>query len=135
MLRLLTLLLVVCLSVAARAEDEAEMPTGPSIQYIYFEPALVVNYGSRGRMKFLRTDVALRVSSVEAAAKVSHHKPYIRNNLVMLFSGQESDIMNTSQGREILRKKALEEVQALMIELEGVPAVDDLFFNNFVVQN
>jgi flagellar FliL protein len=29
----------------------------------------------------------------------------------------------------------LEEVNALMTELEGAPAVDDLYFNNFVVQN
>lgn len=133
--RLLTLILGVYLSAIAYAEGEEGAVAGPSVQYIYFEPALVVNYGSTGRMKFLRTDVALRVSSVDAAAKVSHHKPYIRNNLVMLFSDQEGEIMNSSQGREKLRQIALAEVQALMTELEGVPAVDDLYFNNFVVQN
>jgi len=135
MLRLLTLVLAVGLSLTAYAEGAEGVVAGPSTQYIYFEPALVVNYGSTGRMKFLRTDVALRVSSVDSAAKVSHHKPYIRNNLVMLFSGQESEVMNTPQGREELRQKALEEVNALMTELEGAPAVDDLYFNNFVVQN
>lgn len=135
MLRILALLFGACLSVTAYAEGEEDAVAGPAVQYIYFEPALVVNYGSTGRMKFLRTDVALRVSSVESAAKVSHHKPYIRNNLVMLFSGQEGEVMNSSQGREELRREALEAVQALMTELEGVPAVDDLFFNNFVVQN
>lgn len=135
MLRILALLLVACVSVTAYAEGEESAVAGPAVQYIYFEPALVVNYGSTGRMKFLRTDVALRVSSVESAAIVSHHKPYIRNSLVMLFSGQEGEVMNTSQGREVLRREALEAVQALMTELEGVPAVDDLFFNNFVVQN
>jgi flagellar FliL protein len=29
----------------------------------------------------------------------------------------------------------LEEVRALMTELEGLPFIDDLFFENFVVQN
>ena len=135
MLRILALLLVACVSVTAYAEGEESAVAGPAVQYIYFEPALVVNYGSTGRMKFLRTDVALRVSSVESAAIVSHHKPYIRNSLVMLFSDQEGEAMNTSQGREVLRREALEAVQALMTELEGAPAVDDLFFNNFVVQN
>lgn len=109
-------------------------PPGPA-KYIYMEPAFVVNYGSTGRMRYLRTEVVLRVSSVEAAARVSQHKPYLRNNLVMLFSAQEGDVMNTAQGRESLRKVALDEVRAVMIMLGGTADIDDLYFSNFVVQN
>ena len=43
--------------------------------------------------------------------------------------------MNSTQGREELRQIALEEVRAVMTQLEGAPSVDDLYFNNFVVQN
>ena len=121
----------VLLSVLVRAED----PPPSATQYIYLEPAIVVNYGRSGRMKYLRTEVALKVTSGEAAANVSHHKPYIRNNLVLLFSAQDADTMNSSQGREALRKVALDEVRALMVKLEGMPYIDDLFFSNFVVQN
>ncbi|CCU74021.1 MAG: flagellar basal body-associated FliL family protein [Thalassolituus sp.] len=117
---------------AAEGEGEA---AGPQTRYIYMEPAFVVNYGSTGRMKYLRTEVALKVSSAEAAGKVSEHKPYLRNNLVMMFSAQESEIMNSSQGREQLRKLALDEVRAVMEQLEGMPYIDDLYFSNFVVQN
>ncbi|WP_369985305.1 flagellar basal body-associated FliL family protein [Thalassolituus sp.] len=127
--------LLMALPLTTFAEDGAGAPAGPQIQYIYFEPAFVVNYGSTGRIKYLRTDVALKVSSTEAAGMVSHHKPYLRNSLVMLFSAQEANIMNSSEGREELRQIALKEVKAVMSELEGVPAVDDLYFNNFVVQN
>lgn len=133
MLRVWLLSLVLGWPLLAWAEGEA--PAGPQIQYIYFEPAFVVNYGSTGRMKYLRTDVALKVSSVDAAEKVSQHKPYIRNNLVMLFSAQEAEVMNSSQGRENLRRTALDEVRALMTQLEGLPCVDEVYFNNFVVQN
>lgn len=115
-------------------EGEAEA-SGPQTRYIYLEPAFVVNYGSTGRMKYLRTEVALKVSTSEAAGKVSEHKPYIRNNLVLMFSAQEPEIMNSSQGREQLRKLALDEVRALMEQLEGMPYIDDLYFSNFVVQN
>ena len=66
---------------------------------------------------------------------MSEHKPYLRNNLVMMFSAQESEIMNSSQGREQLRKLALDEVRAVMEQLEGMPYIDDLYFSNFVVQN
>jgi len=121
------------LALTARAEDEGA-PVSP-VEYIKLEPAIVVNYGSTGRMKYLRTEVALKVSGAEAAENVKHHKPYIRNKLVLLFSAQESDAMNSSQGRESLRKVALDEVRALMVQLEGMPYVDDLYFSNFVVQN
>src|SRR5690606_40852483 len=87
---LLALLLTALLAVSVQAEDapaaasgaDAATPAGPA-KYIYMEPAFVVNYGSTGRMRYLRTEVVLRVSSVEAAARVSQHKPYLRNNLVI----------------------------------------------------
>jgi len=104
-------------------------------KYIHLTPAFVVNYGNTGRMKYLRTEVALKVSGALAATAVTSHRPYIRNNLVFLLTAQDSDIVNSSSGRETLRKVALDEVRALMTELEGMPMVDDLFFENFVVQN
>jgi len=104
-------------------------------KYIHLTPAFVVNYGNTGRMKYLRTEIALKVNGVEAAGIVTIHRPYIRNNLVFLLTSQDSDIVNSSAGRETLRKVALDEVRALMTELEGQPLVDDLFFENFVVQN
>lgn len=113
-------------------EDAAALP---ATQYIYFEPAFVVNFGSTGRMRYIRTELALKVTSTTAAGKVSQHKPYIRHTLVMFLSKQEADVLNSSQGRENLRREALEEVRRTMNKLEGSPMVDDLFFNTFVVQN
>ncbi len=104
-------------------------------KYIHLTPAFVVNYGNTGRMKYLRTEVALKVTGASAATAVSTHRPYIRNNLVFLLTAQDSDIVNSTSGRETLRKVALDEVRALMTELEGMPFVDDLYFENFVVQN
>ena len=104
-------------------------------KYIHLTPAFVVNYGNTGRMKYLRTEIALKVNGAAAAGAVTGHRPYIRNNLVFLLTAQDSDIVNSNVGRETLRKVALDEVRALMTELEGEPLVDDLFFENFVVQN
>jgi flagellar FliL protein len=108
---------------------------GSKTKYIHLTPAFVVNYGNTGRMKYLRTEIALKVNGAVAAGAVTGHRPYIRNNLVFLLTAQDSDIVNSNVGRETLRKVALDEVRALMTELEGEPLVDDLFFENFVVQN
>ena len=133
-----TLLLIVSLSVipdtfaAGGGEGSA---TGP--QYVHLQPAFVLNYGvnTTGRLKYIRTDVALRVIGGEAAGMVSSHQPYIRNQLVMLLSQQDENTINSTQGREKLRQVALEEIRALMQTLEGQPYVEDLYFQNFVAQH
>ena len=98
--------------------------TGNQTQYVHLQPAFVLNYGdnSTGRLKYIRTDVALRVMGAEAAGKVNHHQAYIRNQLVLLLSQQKEST-------------ALDEVRALLTELEGKPYVEDLYFQNFVAQN
>jgi flagellar FliL protein len=122
---------LIMFSLAGSSQSEVTSQT----KYIHLTPAFVVNYGNTGRMKYLRTEIALKVIGAEAASAVKNHRPYIRNNLVFLLTAQDSNSVNTSSGRETLRKVALEEVRVLMTELEGMPYVDDLFFENFVVQN
>ena len=129
--RMLTLVFALSLATFTMAEDTA----GPGTRYIHLEPPFVLNFGSSGRIKYLRMEVALKVSSADAAQNVSTHKPYLRNNIVFKLSAQESETMTTSQGREGVRKLVLEDLRALMTELEGMPYIDDVYFNNFVVQN
>ncbi len=131
MLRYLTFLICIILMPQAFAEE------GSGTQYVHLQPAFVLNYGSntKGRMKYIRTDIALRVVGAEAAGKVNHHQAYIRNQMVLLLSQQNDDTVNNAQGREKLRQVALEEVRALLTELEGKPYVEDLYFQNFVAQN
>lgn len=134
-MRSLTVLLVsVLICMSARAEEGTG---GGGTQYVHLQPAFVLNYGenSSGKLKYIRTDVALRVTGAEAAGKVNHHQAYIRNQLVLLLSQQTDETVNTATGREELRQVALEEVKALLTQLEGKPYVDDLYFQNFVAQN
>lgn len=130
MARLIILIISVLMAFTVQAVDSGA-------QYVHLQPAFVLNYGqnTKGRMKYIRTDVALRVVGAEAAGKVNHHQAYIRNQMVLLLSQQDDETVNSSQGREKLRQVALEEVRALMSELEGQPYIEDLYFQNFVAQN
>lgn len=115
------------------AQDEAEVP---GAVYISLGESLVVNYGGQGRLKYLRADISLRTTNSREAAIVRHHLPLIRGNLVLLFSRQDEQAVNTQTGREQLRQLALQEVNELLVEEEGRPnLVRDLLFNNFIVQH
>lgn len=104
-------------------------------QYVYLQPAFTTNFGPAGRLRYIRTEIAVKVSSAEAAEKVNLHIPYLRHDLILLLSAQESDSINTPQGREKLRHLALDQLRGRMTELEQEPFIEELYFSNFVVQN
>lgn len=133
-------LVFVCLPMLVHAQDEegeegeeAAMPMKTAV-YVPLQPPFVVNYGGKGRLKYLRAELSVRVVDPQLANAIRHHLPYIRNELVLLFSRQTEEVVNSTQGREDLRKKALEAVQAVVLAEDELEGVEDLFFTNFVVQ-
>lgn len=105
-----------------------------TVTYINLMPPLVGNYDPGGKkLKYFKADIALRVSN-DNKAKAEAHELLIRDQLVMLFSQKTEDELSTIEGKEALRQEALQRVQqALMVE-EGHPLVEDLLFNNLIVQ-
>ncbi len=138
MKRILSVLLACCLTLPALAwaseSAEAEGEAANKTIYYALVPALVGNYGSDGRLKYYKADIALRVSGSEAEAKVKHHEPLIRNQLVTLFSQQTDASLGTVEAKEALRQEALKQVQTVLNQEEGKPLVDDLLFNNLIIQ-
>ncbi len=133
--RLTALLLALTLPLLAMAqEEEAKEGEAPKVAYIDLVPALVGNYGAGPRLKYYKADISLRVTGPEAEEKVTRHEPLIRNQLVMLFSQQTDDTLNSSDAKEKLRQEALKQVQQVLNTEEGQPLVDDLLFNNLIVQ-
>lgn len=118
---------------AQAADDEAE--DSPSVHYVDVEPSIVANFGEKGRIKYVRTLITLKVGSTNAEKKATLHLPSLRNALVMLLSEQNRDSVNSAPGKEFIRQQALERVQATMKELEGVNTIEDVYFKTFVVQN
>jgi flagellar FliL protein len=134
--RLTALLLALTLPLLAVANEKEEPKEGeaPKVAYIDLVPSLVGNYGPGPRLKYYKADVSLRVSGPEAQDKVTRHEPLIRNQLVMLFSQQTDESLASSDSKEKLRQEALKQVQQVLHSEEGEPLVDDLLFNNLIIQ-
>ena len=130
------ILMVLALLLPAAAMGEEAKEGAPKVAYISLSPPFVGNYALDGspRLRVYKADVALRVTGDEAAKAVKHHEPLIRNQLVMLFSQQTDDSLGSVDGKEKLRQEALKQVQAALQQEEGKPLVDDLLFNNLIVQ-
>ncbi|MHC8323350.1 flagellar basal body-associated protein FliL [Pseudomonas sp. GB2N2] len=132
------MLLALSLPVVAAAEEAKEVKEGeaPKVNYITLSPPFVGNYGLDGtpKLKVYKADVALRVTGDEATKLVKANEPLIRNQLVALFAQQTTEAMNNVEAKEKLRQEALKQAQQVMNDETGKPVVEDLLFNNLIIQ-
>ncbi len=129
------MVLALMLPVTALAAEDAKEGE-PKVSYITLTPPFVGNYALDGgpRLRVYKADVALRVTGDAAATAVKHHEPLIRNQLVALFTQQGLENLSSVEGKEALRQEALKQVQQVLEAEEGKPIVEDLLFNNLIVQ-
>jgi flagellar protein FliL len=118
---------------AARAAQKPEAVDQRAIYYPLGE-RFTINYDVRGRQRFMQVEVTLMLRDEAAVRSIEVHKPRIRNDLVMLFSGQVFEDLQTPEGRELLRQDALRGVQNVLEQEIGRPVVEQVLFTSFVMQ-
>lgn len=131
-MRKFTTALILCwfiVNTVMAEENEVSVATA----YVQIKPSIVTNYGGVGKLRYFKSDISLRVISSNEE-RVRWHIPYIRSELVSLFSRQEEVALTTREGKDELRLQALGIIQGIMEEEEGEPLVEDLLFTNFVIQ-
>lgn len=97
-------------------------------------PAFVVNYNVNGRQRYMQVSITMLARDHADLEALKVHMPVIRNNLVMMFSGQPFDTIATPVGMEMLRQKATASVQEVAQKELGKTVIDQLLFTNFVLQ-
>jgi flagellar FliL protein len=101
--------------------------------YLAFEPPFVLNLVSQ-RARFMQIKISAYVETAEAADALQYHMPVVRNALIMLLSGKTLEEARSIETREQWRAEALAEIQRLMTELAGDPAVTEVYFTDFIIQ-
>lgn len=125
----------------------AETKFAEGVNYITVSPSVVVNFGGSTRPRYIKAEISLRAESAQAAAKLTHHLPLVRDRLVAVFSQQTEEVLTSAEGREALRVGALNIINQAIVAAEygkGAQSVaddemlknyaSDLYFTNFVVQ-
>lgn len=118
----------------AAAVDNPEA-VRPQAIYMPLDPAFVVNYGGPGRLHFLKAAVTVRVATDKDAAAIRYHMPYIRNQLIMLFGQQTHEVLQTLEGKELLRQAVFDAIHQLVTEEEGELNLVGVYFNQLILQN
>jgi len=119
---------------AGPAEEEAAAAAAGPVIYQPLEPPFVVNFSADSDVRFMQ--ITLQVADRRQAVidAVKEHSPAIRNALVLLFSSQDPEVLNTREGKENLRQQALEEIRKVLKEQTGKGELENLYFTSFVMQ-
>ncbi len=114
------------------SESESDEPESDPI-YLPLSPAFVVNFEHKGTIRYLQLSLQIMSYNQDVVDKVDANMPAVRNKLIMLFSGQDYDALNTSEGKENLRKEVLKSIGEV-VHLRGENKVNDVYFTGFVMQ-
>lgn len=125
-----TLLTLLALVAPALAEDDEEREK--KVGYHALKPSIVSNL--TGGPKYIRCDVQLKTEYASELGQIELHSPALRHSILMLIAGEDGKKLMTRDGKEELRKAALESVQTQLEELAGEPLIADLFFTAYYVK-
>jgi flagellar FliL protein len=104
------------------------------VSYLPLEPPFVVNFQKPQEARFLQISMEVMTKEAGTIEDVKKHMPAIRNSIVLLLSSQTQEALATPEGKETLRAAALAEIQKILQEFAGKPAVEAVYFTGFVMQ-
>ncbi len=119
--------------VEAEPEEEEE-DTDTELTYFEMDKPFVVNFPKSSGISLLQVSIALSVEGVTTAELLKKHEPMIRNNLLMLISGQVPQELKTVEGKEKFVELMHKEVDKVIKKIGGKNKVQDMFFTSFVMQ-
>lgn len=103
------------------------------VEYVEVNPEIVTNIGDKGRLRYLRVKVTLRVSRPGSAEAVHYHMPFVRDRLIRILGDQDPDRALDPEIKQTVRATALAELNAFFSGLDGAQ-VDDLLFTEYLIQ-
>jgi len=121
---------------AADKADKSEKGGKKANPIFYkFDPAFVVNFGGEGSARYLQVTVEAMARDPGILNTLKEDEPAVRNDLVMLFSGQDNATLMSNEGKEKLRAQTLDTIRKVLNE-EGAKGsqIEAVYFTSFVIQ-
>jgi len=100
------------------------------------KPMFVVTLQPEGdeRPHYMQAYVELKSRDQAVADALTLHMPLVVSRINNLFATQRFSELKSVEGKSLLRARATELVQEIMLEKLGKPGVETVLFTNFVMQ-
>lgn len=125
-------LLFLCVFVNGVAHTADDEQPAVEIGYYALKPSIVSNV--TGGPKYIRCDIQFMTEYASEIPKIELHTPALRHAILMLIAGQDGKTLQSREGKEALRKAALDAAQSQLKELTGKTIVNDLYFTAYYVK-
>jgi len=119
-----------------KSKEKSEKKKSPKQAAIYFpfKDAFVVNFIDKNQIRYLQINVEVMSRDQNVIDSIDTHLPKIKNNLLVLFSDLDIEMITSMAGKQKLRDIALEELRKILKEEAGSGEVEALYFTGFVMQ-
>ncbi|MCU7837374.1 MAG: flagellar basal body-associated FliL family protein [gamma proteobacterium symbiont of Taylorina sp.] len=114
----------------ASKEEEVNL----EVSYWPLEPAFVLNFEGKSKARYMQIGLEAAMTNEKAYAGVKKHLPVIRNEIVLLLSGQKYEEIVTPEGKEQLRAELIEVINSILKERKIKKGIDNIYFTSFVMQ-
>ena len=109
--------------------------SGGATPYFEITAPFVVNLAEQDSLNFLQVNAQLKVSRDEMKAHLSKHLPAIQHTVMMVLSEQTINDVKSVAGKQKLRETTLKELQTLLQQQIGDPAVEEIYFTGFIISS
>jgi len=114
----------------AEPVEEVKLPA----VYLDIKPPFVVTYDVSGKQRYMQVFVSAQSRDQASLDAMELHMPLIRNKLIMLFSGQDFQQLQTTEGKESLRVSSLTLINEMLEKESSGSSIEQVLFTNFVMQ-
>jgi flagellar FliL protein len=117
-------------------EQSEQVEEAEPIEYFYFdiEKPFIVQFPKGAGARLLQVSISIQVTNEAFIEDLKKHQPMLRNNLLMIINDSKPGELKTSQGKEALKNKMLEEVNSIMSKMGNEDKIENLFFTSLVMQ-
>lgn len=119
----------------AKPKPEKSVPKKKAL-YLSLDPPLVVNFQGNNRVNYLQVGIDIMSYDQNVLDDIKKDMPVLRNNLIMLFTGQSFKTLSTRDGRQKLRIQVLKAVRGVLgkDDTKEASKVQAVYFTSFVMQ-
>lgn len=116
-------------------EPAVEEQAAPEVAlFVPLDPPFVVNLPPGGEARLMQIGLTVLTFDPAVGEALKKHAPMLRNNLNLLFGGQEAAKLRTLDGKQDLQAKILEEVRKVAQMQVPKGTVEQVFFTGYVLQ-
>lgn len=96
------------------SDEKVEKVLGP-LQYFTMTPEFVVNFGPGSKVRYLQIDLQIATRDETALKTVETYRPVLRNDILVILSGQSFDDLKSRSGKEALQQKLLNIINKVVV--------------------